>query len=285
MDRAAEILEKTFKNTSSLSLQIQSPSPLIVMNILEVLEKILLAAERIPKSTKLRNVLEKLKKEGETNAIKQKSRMLISGFDDQIEEQLETGFYGSDGIYYYFADDWVFDEQGNPCSQKVMDDYEASFEEEEEGIEGDEQFEEDSKNQDLITMKTPLHAQISSQSSAPSTSIPVLQQGNYPSKPTNVFPIPKQEQSAPYRTQDQTYNSAPLYPSQKGVSITAQLRQQSPQGPFGQQQVQPQGQQQGGSAFQYVPGKPSSGQIQNADGNQPKINQNLFVDRNNYNRK
>ncbi|KAA6395756.1 MAG: hypothetical protein EZS28_008722 [Streblomastix strix] len=164
MDRAAEILEKTFKNTSSLSLQIQSPSPLIVMNILEVLEKILLADERIPKSTKLRNVLEKMKKEGETNAIKQKSRMLVSGFDDQIEERLniveqqkqeadkenvnknkkikrnqkkhqkrkeipETGFYGSYGIYYNFAGDWAYDEQGNPCSQKDMDDYEASIEE------------------------------------------------------------------------------------------------------------------------------------------------------------
>ncbi|KAA6377602.1 MAG: hypothetical protein EZS28_026871 [Streblomastix strix] len=204
------------------------------------------------------------------------------------EEQPETGFYGSDGIYYYFADDWAFDEQGNPCSQKDMDDYEANFEEE--GIEGDEQFEEGQENQEQDTNPAfvwkPNRSNTSpSQSSAPSTSIPALQQGNYPPKPTNVFPIPKQEQSAPYRTPGQTYNSAPLNSSKKGDSITAKLRQQSPQGPQGQQQVQPQGQQQGGSTFQYVPGKPSSGQIQNAGGNQPKINQNPFVDHNNYNRK
>ncbi|KAA6364427.1 MAG: hypothetical protein EZS28_040047 [Streblomastix strix] len=367
------------------------------MNILEVLEKILLAAERIPKSTKLRNVLEKLKKEGETNAIKQKSRMLVSGFDDQIEERLniveqqkqeadkqqeevqkpiqtqpqkqESGIKEEQkeqqttnqenkkkknkknkqknteqdapdkvdpppsnkempvsitNAGSLFAGINIFGNKAveqpiipiQPKNEKSDEDKrvgrlkdkkqqvaywqqegESKFKEQikqyqqQQNVEPDDEGDEEGhENQEQDTnpafvWKLNRSNTSPSQSSASSTSIPALQQGNYPPKPTNVFPIPKQEQSAPYRTQDQTYNSAPLYPSKKGDSITAQLRQQPPQGPQGQHQVQPQGQQQGGSAFQYVPGKPSSGQIQNAGGNQPKITQNQFIDRNNYNRK
>ncbi|KAA6399331.1 MAG: hypothetical protein EZS28_005144 [Streblomastix strix] len=149
------------------------------------------------------------RKRGQASADKDKEKekegVEKKGGEDQIEEeQPETGFYGSDGIYYYFADDWAFDEQGNPCSQKDMDDYEASIEELED-------YEADTENQykHFVWKPKPPQKPIS----APTDGTATTENKSAPSTESGA-------ESA--TTADQT-----VKPKQGGSSISSKLIQQA----------------------------------------------------------
>ncbi|KAA6378522.1 MAG: hypothetical protein EZS28_025950 [Streblomastix strix] len=94
IDRATEVLSDSCSNTQSSS-SIQDISPTVTMNILLVIDSLLtLANERIPRTPKLIEVLQKMQKEGRTNAIKAKSKMLLLVLQSESQSQQE----GSGGI-------------------------------------------------------------------------------------------------------------------------------------------------------------------------------------------
>ncbi|KAA6392667.1 MAG: hypothetical protein EZS28_011805 [Streblomastix strix] len=87
MDRSAQILHEYMANSSSQTTITRSP--IIVMNILEIIDKILtVATQRIPNSQKLNQVLEKMKSGG-SREIQRKSRILLSLFEEQSEQSEE----------------------------------------------------------------------------------------------------------------------------------------------------------------------------------------------------
>ncbi|KAA6368877.1 MAG: hypothetical protein EZS28_035596, partial [Streblomastix strix] len=94
IDRATEVLSDSCSNIQSSS-SIQVVSPIVTMNILLVLDQLLtIANERIPRTPKLIEVLQKMQKEGKTNAIKQKAKMLLFVLQSESQSQNE----GSGGI-------------------------------------------------------------------------------------------------------------------------------------------------------------------------------------------
>ncbi|KAA6376740.1 MAG: hypothetical protein EZS28_027733 [Streblomastix strix] len=89
IDRATEVLSGSCSNTQPSS-SIQAISPTVTMNILLVLDSLLtIANERIPRTPKLIEVLQKMSKEGRTNAIKQKSKMLLLVLQSESQSQNE----------------------------------------------------------------------------------------------------------------------------------------------------------------------------------------------------
>ncbi|KAA6378845.1 MAG: hypothetical protein EZS28_025628 [Streblomastix strix] len=89
IDRAAEVLSRSYSNTQSSSLT-QAISPTVTMNILLVLDSLLtIANERIPRTPKLIEVLEKMQKEGKSNSIKQKAKMLLLVLQSESQSQQE----------------------------------------------------------------------------------------------------------------------------------------------------------------------------------------------------
>ncbi|KAA6370763.1 MAG: hypothetical protein EZS28_033711 [Streblomastix strix] len=94
IDRSTETLSDLFSN-SQTSSSIQAISPTVTMNILLVIDSLLtLANEKIPRTLKLIEVLQKMQKEGKTNAIKQKAKMLLFVLQSESQSQNE----GSGGI-------------------------------------------------------------------------------------------------------------------------------------------------------------------------------------------
>ncbi|KAA6381624.1 MAG: hypothetical protein EZS28_022849 [Streblomastix strix] len=78
IDHATEVLSVSYSNSQSSS-SIQHISPTVTMNILLVIDSLLtIANEKIPRTPKLIEVLQKMQKEGKTNSIKQKAKMLLS---------------------------------------------------------------------------------------------------------------------------------------------------------------------------------------------------------------
>ncbi|KAA6383818.1 MAG: hypothetical protein EZS28_020656 [Streblomastix strix] len=89
IDRATETLSRSYSNSQSSS-SIQAISPIVTMNILLVIDSLLtLANERIPRIPKLIEELQNMQKEGKTNAIKQKAKMLLFVLQSESQSQNE----------------------------------------------------------------------------------------------------------------------------------------------------------------------------------------------------
>ncbi|KAA6381976.1 MAG: hypothetical protein EZS28_022498 [Streblomastix strix] len=89
IDRATEVLSGSYSNTQSSS-SIQAIYPIVTMNILLVLDSLLtIANERIPRTPKLIEVLLIIQKEGRTNSIKQKAKMLLLVLQSESQSQNE----------------------------------------------------------------------------------------------------------------------------------------------------------------------------------------------------
>ncbi|KAA6389971.1 MAG: hypothetical protein EZS28_014502 [Streblomastix strix] len=89
IDRATETLSGLCSNSQSLS-SMQVVSPIVTMNILLVIDSLLtISNERIPRTPKLIEVLQKMQKEGKTNSIKQKAKMLLLVLQSESQSQKE----------------------------------------------------------------------------------------------------------------------------------------------------------------------------------------------------
>ncbi|KAA6379436.1 MAG: hypothetical protein EZS28_025036 [Streblomastix strix] len=89
IDRATEVLSGLCSNSQSSS-SIQVINPIVTMNILLIIDSLLTVAnERIPRTPKLIEVLQKIQKEGKTNSIKQKAKMLLLVLQSESQSSKE----------------------------------------------------------------------------------------------------------------------------------------------------------------------------------------------------